>query len=212
MLQFCGILLISVDETVNFPVCDQFLRLCSESVVGFKTSETAVQVQAADVKHIDLHMEVASQAESIIVSADRPHAEAIERSRNTGNVVQVLSGEVIRSLPNANVADALGRLPSVTLFRDEGEGAYVLIRGTEPRLTNMMINGVTIPSPEATAQQVRLDALPAGGGRLPPFAPPAKSSCTSPSPISSSAANRSALVGWRAGVDGKQHGTRHRNN
>ncbi len=132
--------------------------------VGFKASETEVHVQAGDVKRVDLHMEVATQAESIVVTADRPHAEAegIERTRNTDNVVQVLSGEVIRSLPNANVADALGRLPSVTLFRDEGEGAYVLIRGTEPRLTNMMINGITIPSPEATARQVRLDALPAG--------------------------------------------------
>jgi hypothetical protein len=132
--------------------------------VGFKTSETEVKIEAAEVKRIDIPMEVASQAEAILVTADRPHgeAEAIERSRNTDNVVQVLSGEVIRSLPNANVADALGRLPSVTLFRDEGEGAYVLVRGTEPRLTNMMINGVTIPSPEATARQVRLDALPAG--------------------------------------------------
>jgi hypothetical protein len=132
--------------------------------VGFKTSETAVKVQAGDVKKTDIRMDVASQAESILVTADRPHGEveAIERSRNTDNVVQVLSGEVIRSLPNANVADALGRLPSVTLFRDEGEGAYVLVRGTEPRLTNMMINGATIPSPEATARQVRLDALPAG--------------------------------------------------
>jgi len=131
---------------------------------GFKISETPVTVQASDVKKVDIHMEVASQAESIVVTAERPHGEveAIERSRNTDNVVQVLSGEVIRSLPNANVADALGRLPSVTLFRDEGEGAYVLVRGTEPRLTNMMINGVTIPSPEATARQVRLDALPAG--------------------------------------------------
>jgi TonB-dependent receptor len=132
--------------------------------LGFKTSETAVNVEAGQVKKLEIQMEVASQAESIVVTADRPHGEveAIERSRNTDNVVQVLSGEVIRSLPNANVADALGRLPSVTLFRDEGEGAYVLVRGTEPRLTNMMINGVTIPSPEATARQVRLDSLPAG--------------------------------------------------
>jgi TonB-dependent receptor len=132
--------------------------------VGFKTSETEVHIQGADMKRVDIPMEVASQAESIVVTADRTHgeAESIERTRNSDNVVQVLSGEVIRSLPNANVADALGRLPSVTLFRDEGEGAYVLIRGTEPRLTNMMINGVTIPSPEATARQVRLDALPAG--------------------------------------------------
>ncbi len=108
--------------------------------------------------------EVASQGESIVVTADRPHgeAEAIERSRNTDNIVQVLSGEVIRSLPNANVADALARLPSVTLFRDEGEGAYVLVRGTEPRLTNTTINGITIASPEANARQVRLDSIPAG--------------------------------------------------
>jgi len=131
--------------------------------VGFKLSETDVSVQAGEVKKIDIRMEVASQAESILVTGERPHGEveAIERTRSTDNVVQVLSGEAIRSLPNANVADALGRLPSVTLFRDEGEGAYVLIRGTEPRLTNVMINGVTIPSPEATARQVRLDALPA---------------------------------------------------
>jgi len=75
--------------------------------------------------------------------------------------VQVLSGDVITSLPNANVADALGRLPSVTLSRDEGEGVYVQVRGTEPRLTNVTINGITIPSPESGVRQVRLDALPA---------------------------------------------------
>jgi TonB-dependent receptor len=132
--------------------------------VGFKTSETPVTVQASQVKSVDIHMQVASRAESIVVTAERPHgeAEAIERTRNSDNVVQVLSGEVIRSLPNANVADALGRLPSVTLFRDEGEGAYVLVRGTEPRLTNVMINGITVPSPEANVREVRLDSLPAG--------------------------------------------------
>jgi len=48
-------------------------------------------------------------------------------------LLQVLPTEVIRSLPNANMADAIGRLPSVTLERDEGEGKkYVQIRGTEP--------------------------------------------------------------------------------
>ena len=63
-------------------------------------------------------------------------------------MVQVLPSEVITSLPNANIADALGRLPSVTLERDEGEGKYVQIRGTEPRLSNMTIDGINVPSPE----------------------------------------------------------------
>jgi TonB-dependent receptor len=75
--------------------------------------------------------------------------------------VQVLPADVIRSLPNANLADALGRLPSVTLERDEGEGKYVQVRGTEPRLTNTTIDGMNVPSPESGVRQIKFDAIPA---------------------------------------------------
>ena len=67
----------------------------------------------------------------------------------------------MQSLPNANIADAVGRLPSVTFERDEGEGKYVQIRGTEPRLNNLTIDGVSVPSPEAGVRQVKLDTIPA---------------------------------------------------
>jgi TonB-dependent receptor len=77
------------------------------------------------------------------------------------NILQVLPAEVITSLPNANVADALGRMPSVTLERDEGEGIYVQVRGTEPRLTNVTVNGISIAPPEPGIRQVRLDEIPA---------------------------------------------------
>ena len=40
------------------------------------------------------------------------------------NLLQVMPKQVITSLTNANLADALGRLPSVTLKHDEGEGKY----------------------------------------------------------------------------------------
>jgi len=75
--------------------------------------------------------------------------------------VQVLPADVIRSLPNANMADALGRLPGVTLERDEGEGKYVQIRGTEPRLTNTTIDGMNVPSPESGVRQIKFDSIPA---------------------------------------------------
>jgi len=63
--------------------------------------------------------------------------------RTADDIVQVLPLKVITSLPNTNIADAVGRLPSVTLERDEGEGKYVSIRGTEPRLSNVTVNGST---------------------------------------------------------------------
>ena len=45
---------------------------------------------------------------------ERGEVEALNRERTADNIVQVLPAEVITSLPNANMADALGRLPSVT--------------------------------------------------------------------------------------------------
>ncbi|PYV50861.1 MAG: hypothetical protein DMG98_27150 [Acidobacteria bacterium] len=106
---------------------------------------------------------MASKNEEIMVYAERAHgeAEAINEERTADNILQVLPAEVITSLPNANVADAIGRLPSVTLERDEGEGKYVQIRGTEPRLSNLTIDGINVPSPEGGVRQVKLDTIPA---------------------------------------------------
>jgi len=67
----------------------------------------------------------------------------------------------IQSLPNANIADALGRMPGVTIQRNEGEGQYVQIRGTEPRLSNTTIDGVVVPGPDPDVRQVDLDTIPA---------------------------------------------------
>src|SRR5499427_8436132 len=129
--------------------------------VGFKTFSSAAHVTPGESTRVDPRLDVAGQSESILVTAERPRGEAgqINRERTADNIVQVLSSEVITSLPNANVADALGRLPSVTLERDEGEGKYVQIRGTEPRLSNLTIDGVNVPSPERGVRQIKLDTL-----------------------------------------------------
>jgi TonB-dependent receptor len=133
------------------------------SYVGLETYSTAVEVKAGGVVRTDGVLKVAAASESVIVSAERAagEAEEINRQRTADNVVQVLTSDVIRSLPNANMADALGRLPSVTLERDEGEGKYVQVRGTEPRLTNTTIDGMNVPSPESGVRQIKFDAIPA---------------------------------------------------
>jgi hypothetical protein len=129
--------------------------------VGFAVFTKSITVAEGQVVHLDARLDVAAQSAEILVTAERPRGEAeqINRQRTADNIVQVLSAEVITSLPNANIADALGRLPSVTLERDEGEGKYVQIRGTEPRLSNTTIDGVNVPSPETGVRQVKLDTL-----------------------------------------------------
>lgn len=131
--------------------------------VGFAPFTKAVDVAAGTTVTLDAHMHLQEQTLQVLVTAPRPSAEAaaVNEERTADNIVQVLPADVIRSLPNANMADALGRLPGVTLERDEGEGKYVQIRGTEPRLTNTTIDGMNVPSPESGVRQIKFDAIPA---------------------------------------------------
>jgi TonB-dependent receptor len=132
------------------------------SYAGFKAFTKKVTVVAGQAVRLDASMSVASNTENVQVYAGRQggEIEAINRMFNADNIISVLPADVIKSLPNANVADAIGRLASVTLERDEGEGKYVQVRGTEPRLTNTMVDGVNIASAE-TVRQIKLDIIPA---------------------------------------------------
>ena len=134
----------------------------SISYVGFIPEVQSVTVSAGQVATFDAALKVSSVSDEVIVSGDRLHgeAEAINIQRTAENIVQVLPSQVITSLPNTNIADAVGRLPGVTLERDEGEGKYVQIRGTEPRLSNTTIDGVNVPSPEGNVRNVKLDVIP----------------------------------------------------
>jgi TonB-dependent receptor len=133
------------------------------SYIGFSPFVTKVNVSGGQTARVDATLEVASDVEQITVSAERVHGEveAINRERESDNILQVLPVEVITSLPNTNIADALGRLPSVTLERDEGEGKYVQIRGTQPAWSNVTIDGMEVPSPEGSVRQIKLDTMPA---------------------------------------------------
>ncbi len=131
--------------------------------VGFGPFTKTVDVGSSPKVTVDAQLQVQSEKLQVLVTAERPsaEAEAVNEERTADNILQALPADVIRSLPNANMADALGRLPSVTLERDEGEGKYVQIRGTEPRLTNTTIDGMNVPSPESGVRQIKFDAIPA---------------------------------------------------
>jgi TonB-dependent receptor len=131
--------------------------------VGFALLTQKVDVTSGQTATVTETLQVAGLQETELVTAPRltGEAETLNIQRTSDNIVQVLASEVIRSLPNANMADALGRLPSVTLERDEGEGKYVQVRGTEPRLTNTTVDGINLPSQEPGVRQIKFDAIPA---------------------------------------------------
>jgi TonB-dependent receptor len=159
-----GGLIVTTGDTGDFTISDLIPGdyTLSVSYVGFSVFSTRVRVAAGEPVRVNAVLQLGTQNESVTVHSDREggEAEALDIERTADNIVQVLPADVITSLPNTNIADAVGRLPSVSLERDEGEGKYVQIRGTEPRLSNVTVNGIHLPSPEGV-RNVKLDAIPA---------------------------------------------------
>ena len=158
-------LVISTNEQGRFyvndlPAGNYKLKI---TYVGLAPFTTTVTVSASQTSEIKASLQVPDDKEAVVVNAVRAsaEAEALNLERASDNLVQVMPFQIITSLPNANLADALGRMPSVTLERDEGEGKYVQVRSTEPRLTNTTVDGVNVPSEEPGVRQIKFDAIPA---------------------------------------------------
>lgn len=132
------------------------------SVVGFKDSISTVVVTSGTDSVLNATLTVNSANQEVVVSANlEGDVASVNEQRTSPNIVDVQTASQIMSLPNANIADAVGRMPGVTLQRNEGEGQYVQIRGTEPRLSNTTIDGVIVPGPDPEVRQVDLDTIPA---------------------------------------------------
>ena len=99
--------------------------------------------------------------ENVIVYGQRAgQAGAINKQKNANRLVSVVSADSIGQLPDQNAAEALQRLPGLSIQRDQGEGRFVAIRGIDPNLNNVTINGLNVPSPEAGVRSVAMDVIP----------------------------------------------------
>jgi len=92
--------------------------------------------------------------EEIVVTGIRAGLRSsLEVKRESIQVVDAISAEDIGDFPDKNLGEALQRITGVQISRQDGEGRGVSIRGAEPGLNRVEINGVTALS------------LTVGGGR-----------------------------------------------
>ena len=134
------------------------------SAFGFVPDSTSVVVSSGATSEVTARLRpLAVELSRVLVTAPRmgeTQAAALDRQKEADNLVTVLPGDVIRALPNFNAAEAAGRMPDISLERDEGEGKFVQIRGTEPRLSNVTVDGVHVPGTEVGNRIVKLDDVP----------------------------------------------------
>ncbi|MFN4295259.1 MAG: TonB-dependent receptor [Brevundimonas sp.] len=85
----------------------------------------------------------ATEVEEIIVTGFRSSlAQALGAKRNEAGAIDVIMAEDIADFPDQNLAEAIQRVPGVTITRDAGEGRNISVRGLGPDFTRIRINGM----------------------------------------------------------------------
>ena len=122
--------------------------------LGFTFSALALAVGSAHGASAPTeHVDVVGQAASI--------DEALKEQRGSDSIKSVVHADGVAQLPDQNVAEAVQRLPGISVERDQGEGRFVSVRGLAPDLNSVTINGTLVPAPESDRRAVALDVLPA---------------------------------------------------
>lgn len=86
-------------------------------------------------------------------------ARAAERAND--GLTSVVTADDVGQFGDQNTAEALQRLPGISIGRNEGEGRTVSVRGLPSSFTQITVNGVRIGTSEAGDSTVALDVVPA---------------------------------------------------
>ena len=99
----------------------------------------------------------------VIVFGDRlkGQARALNQQKTNSNITNIVAADQIGRFPDANIGDAIKRIPGITMQNDQGEARDIIIRGMAPELNSVMINGERIPSAEGDNRRIQMDLIPA---------------------------------------------------
>ena len=136
----------------------------SVSYIGFENLTKTVTVNPGQSTAVILQLQVESQKQSVLVTAGSASAEveAVNEERAADNLIQVMPTQTITNLPDRNLGDAISRMASVALTRNEGQANFVALRGGEPRLTNTTVNGFNMPSQDPGIREFDFFSVPPG--------------------------------------------------
>lgn len=128
---------------------------------GYETSEQSVTVGSGDVEQIRVTLQSGALDEIVVYGQRGQLAGSIARERAANGIISSVTADEIGRFPDQNVAEAVKRLPGMSVDRDKGEARFVIIRGADPSLNAQTINGIRVNSPEAGTRAVAFDVIPA---------------------------------------------------
>ncbi len=131
------------------------------SYIGFEVKDIEnIQINNGITKTRNIVMSTeAISGESVLVQAETRKGSALsvlQERRESSNMENSVSADEMSKSGDSNAADALKRLPGVSVR----EGKFPIVRGLGERYTSTQMNSAPIPSPEPDKKSIPLDLFP----------------------------------------------------
>ena len=131
------------------------------SYIGYQSQSIFINVTPGGNSEINIALgSLQIGLDEVVISGQLlGQAKAINQQLNSDALVNVVSEDRIKELPDANAAEAIGRLPGVSVQRNAGEGQKIMVRGLSPKFTAITINGSRVASNSSTDKSVDLSMI-----------------------------------------------------
>lgn len=145
----------------NIPAGTHELRI---SYIGYGDIAKEISIEEGKTQTISASLTPGVQlGVDVLVLGDRlkGQAKALNQQKNNANITNIVASDQIGRFPDANIGDAMKRIPGITMQFDQGEARDIIIRGLAPQLNSVTLNGERIPSAEGDNRRIQMDLIPA---------------------------------------------------
>ena len=132
--------------------------------LGYSDVTQTVTLPADSARPLDIAIgaEVVKLKSFVVEGAREGQARALQQKRSANMIMDAVSADAVGKFPDGNAAEALRRVPGVSLEIDQSEGRFVVIRGIDAALNNVTLNGQNVGSPaEQGRRGLAMDSVPA---------------------------------------------------
>lgn len=131
------------------------------SYIGYENVRIPIGVKPnqTTMKDTQLNFKAILGKEVVVTAQLEGQMRAINQQLTSERIVNIVSSDRIKELPDQNAAESVGRLPGVAIQRSSGEGQKILVRGLEPKYSVITINNQRVPSTDDDDRSLDLSMI-----------------------------------------------------
>ncbi|WP_162806666.1 TonB-dependent receptor [Sphingosinicella terrae] len=154
----------SVDDegAFRFPALPPGDYTLTVSFIGYPPATQNVTVPAGGAAETELALGATGGGDAIIVYGSlSARANALNLQRTAENSADVISADDLGNFTGTTFSDALRRAPGVSFQRDAltGDGTNIVVRGLEPDMNAVKLNGLNLPVGNGVGRSADLSNL-----------------------------------------------------